>query len=96
MESVIIQDTVKFSSLTNYEFAIPSKNGTWTEYSASSTTLNGKFTVESNSINVQINANNIINHKVNTKTLNGITYTRLSVSIIDPILEETITVTYSY
>jgi hypothetical protein len=96
-ESVTIQDTVKFSSLTKYEFGIPSRDGDWTAHSSTPTTLSGKFTVESNSIYIKIQTNICpFTHNIITKTLNGITYTRLSVSIIDPILVETITVTFSY
>ena len=79
-ESVIIQDRVKFTSLTSYEFALTSKNGVWTEFSSSSNILTGKFTVGTVSVNVRVL---------------GITYARLGVSMINPILEDTITVTYN-
>ena len=95
VESVIIQDKVKFSSLTSYEFAIPSKNGIWTEFSSSLNTLTGKFTVGTKSVNVRVHANSPFRYNVVTKTVLGITYARLGVSMMNPILEDTITVTYN-
>jgi hypothetical protein len=94
-ESVIIQDKVKFSSSTSYEFAIPSKNGIWAEFSSSSNILTGKFTVGTESVNVRVHANNPFRYNVVTKTVLGITYARLGVSMINPILEDTITVSYN-
>jgi hypothetical protein len=95
IESVIVQDKVKFSTLTSYSFGIPSKNGIWTESSFSPTILSGKYTVGSNSINVRIQATHPFTSNVVRKMLNGITYSRLEVSMINPILEDTITVTYT-
>jgi hypothetical protein len=95
IESVIVQDKVKFSTLTSYSFGIPSKNGIWTESSFSPTIISGKYTVGSNSINVRIQATHPFTKNVVRKTLNGITYSRLEVSMINPILEDTITVTYT-
>ena len=93
--SVVVEDTVKFSSLTNYEFGIPSRNGVWTELSVSETMLTGMFTVGSSSINVTVSTSSPFTHNIVTKTLNGLTYTRLGVSMVNPILEDTISVTYS-
>ena len=95
IESVVIQDEVKFSSLTSYSFGVPSRNGVWTESSVSETILTGKFTVDSNSVNVKIHATNPFTHNIVTKTLNVVTYTRLGVSMVNQILEDTITVTYT-
>jgi hypothetical protein len=94
MESVIVQDRVKFSSATSYAFGIPSRNGVWTEVSSSSNILNGKFTVSSTTVNVRIQTTNPFTYRVVTKSLNGITYARLGVSITNPIVDDTITVTY--
>ena len=95
IESVTVQDRVKFISATSYAFGIPSRNGIWTELSSSSNILNGKFTVSSTSVNVRIHATNPFTHNVVTKTINGITYTRLGVSLVNPITEDTITVTFN-
>ena len=95
LQSVVVQDRVKFSSATTYEFALPSKNGIWSEQSATSNALNGKFTVGTTSINVRIQATNPFRYSSVTKTVLGLTYTRLGVSFMNPILEDTITVTFN-
>ena len=87
-ESVIIQDRVRFSSSTTYEFAIPSRNGIWTELSSSANILTGKFTVGTTSLNVRVHSTNAFRQNAVTKTLNGVTFTRLGVSMINPILEK--------
>ena len=92
---VIVQDNVKFSSLTTYSFGIPSRNGVWTTISTSHNALVGKFTVNSNTVNVRIDASNAFTYKVVTKTLNSVTYTRLGIYMTSPILKDTIRVTYS-
>lgn len=94
-QSVVIQDKVKFSSSTTYEFAIPSRNGIWTEISATSNTLNGVMTVDTTSLNVRIHANNQFKYSVARKTVLGLTYTRVGVSFLNPILDDTITVTFN-
>ena len=94
-QSVIIQDRVKFHSPTTYEFAIPSKNGIWTEQSVSSYILSGKFTVGTTSINVRIQTTNPFRFNSVRKTVLGLTYTRLGISFLNPILEDTITVTFN-
>lgn len=93
-ESVVVQDKVKFSSLTSYEFGIPSRDGKWVETSMTSNTLTGTFTVNAISINVRIHSINSFTYTAVTKKVNGVTYTRLGISMINPILEDTITVTY--
>lgn len=93
-QSVVIQDRVKFTTPTTYEFGIPSRNGVWTDFSVSPNLLFGKFTVDSVSLNVRISASNPFVHKAVTKTINGVTYTRLGVSMSNPILEDIITVTF--
>lgn len=94
-QSVVIQDRIKFSSPTTYEFGIPSRNGVWTELSFSSNILNGKFTVGETSLNVRVQATNPFMHNAVTKTINGVTYTRLGLSFLNPILEDIITVTFN-
>ena len=93
-ETVVIQDSVKFSSPTSYEFGIPSRDGKWTETSVTSNSLSGTFTVSSTTVNVSIRSSNPFKHTVVTKTANGVTYTRLSIAMINPILEDNITVAY--
>ena len=95
-ESVVVQDNVEFRSLTTYAFGIPSKNGTWTEISVTPTMLIGMFTVDSTSVNVRIDTINPFTYTAVTKTLNKLTYTRLGVTMISPILNDTIKVTYTY
>ena len=95
-ESVIVQDNVEFRSLTSYAFGIPSKNGMWTEISATPTMLIGMFTVNSTSVNVRVDAINPFAYTAVTKTVNALTYTRLGVTMINPILNDTIKVTYTY
>ena len=93
-QSVIIQDKVKFNSPTNYSFGIPSKNGFWNLLNASSNSLTGKFTVSRVSLNVRVNSTNSFTFDVKTKTELGLTYTRLGISMINPIMEDLITITF--
>jgi hypothetical protein len=95
LQSVIIQDRVKFNSATNYEFAIPSKNGIWSEQSIASNILTGKFTVGTTSINIRIQTSNPFRYSPTRKTVLGVTFTRLGISFLNPILEDTITVTFN-
>jgi hypothetical protein len=95
IESVVIQDKVKFSTLTSYEFALPSRNGIWTELSSSSNILTGKFTVGTISLNVRVHSTNAFRSSAINKTLNEVTYTRLGISMINPIIEDIITVTFN-
>lgn len=94
-QSVVIQDRVKFSSPTSYEFGIPSKNGIWTQISATSNLLIGKVTVGSTSVFVRIQSSNPFTYNAVTKTNLGISYMRLGVSMVNQIVEDTITITYT-
>ena len=95
LQSVIIQDRVKFNSPTTYEFAIPSKNGIWSEQSIASNILTGKFTVGTTSITARIQTSNPFRYSSTRKTVLGVTYARLGISFLNPILEDTITVTFN-
>ena len=93
-ESVVIEDKVLFSSPTNYQFGIGSRNGVWKESSVSSNSIAGTFTVESTSINVRVKSSNPFQYEPITKTINSVTYTRLKILMINPIITDTVTVTY--